>query len=128
MDRRHKQGTSKWTLATRILVERRAILKRLDALDQRGPVRNRTPPGGDNTPTSETMEAVQESVAKELEFASREVLLGRLRALTRAEAKIREGTYGRCEVCGRPIPPTRLRAVPEAVRCVPCAEREPGGR
>ena len=73
------------------------------------------------------MEAVQESMAKELAFTSREVLLARLRALSRAEERVREGTYGRCEACGRPIPPARLRALPEAVRCVPCAEREPGG-
>lgn len=127
MNRKQKQAPSKWTLATRILAERRAILERLAALDQPDPAGARGQVGGDNTPTSEVMEAVQEAVAKDLELASREVLVSRLRALTRAEEKIREGTYGRCEVCGRRIPPARLQALPEAVRCMPCAEREASG-
>jgi len=35
-------------------------------------------------------------------------------ALDRWEA----GTYGTCEVCGRPIPPERLQARPTTTRCV----------
>lgn len=127
MNRKQRQAPSKWTLATRILAERRAILERLAALDQPDPAGARGQLGGDNTPTSEVMEAVQEAVAKDLELASREVLVSRLRALTRAEEMIREGTYGRCGVCGRRIPPARLQALPEAVRCMPCVEREASG-
>jgi RNA polymerase-binding transcription factor DksA len=68
------------------------------------------------------MEAAQESLAKDIELASRETLVARLKALARAEEKIRQGSYGRCDVCGRPIPPARLRALPEAAVCVPCAD------
>ena len=121
MDRERKRTPSKWVLATRILAERRAILDRLTALDQRSPARNRGRLGGDNTPTSEVMEAAQESVAKEIEFASREILVARLKALARAEEKIREGTYGRCDACDQPIGAARLQVMPEAVQCVPCA-------
>jgi len=73
------------------------------------------------------MEAAQEGVAKELEWVSRGILVARLKALARAEEKIREGSYGRCDLCGLPIAAARLRALPEAVRCVTCAaarERE----
>jgi RNA polymerase-binding transcription factor DksA len=35
--------------------------------------------------------------------------------------KIDEGTYGICEVCGKPIAPARLEAIPSATRCVECA-------
>jgi len=38
-------------------------------------------------------------------------------ALRRLEA----GTYGACRSCRRPIPTTRLEAVPEATQCVSCA-------
>jgi RNA polymerase-binding transcription factor DksA len=125
MDRERKQALSKWSLATRLLAERRAILQRLAALNHHSPGRDPGLLGGDNTPTSEVMEAAQETLATEIEFASREVLVARLKALARAEEKIRQGTYGRCDVCGQPIPPARLRAMPEAVRCVPCtAQRE----
>ncbi|WP_304458363.1 TraR/DksA C4-type zinc finger protein [Alicyclobacillus sendaiensis] len=37
--------------------------------------------------------------------------------------RIRRGTYGQCESCGRPIPSARLEAMPTARRCVEC-ERE----
>lgn len=121
MDSERRQAPSKWSLATRILTERRAILNRLTRLDQRRPTQDQGCSGGDNTPTSEVTEVAQETVAKELEFASREVLVRRLEALARAEEKIREGTYGRCDACGQPIPAARLRAMPEAVLCVPCA-------
>jgi DnaK suppressor protein len=32
--------------------------------------------------------------------------------------RLAEGQYGRCVDCGREIPPERLQAVPEAVRCI----------
>ncbi len=50
-------------------------------------------------------------------------------ALFQIEAAIRrieEGTYGRCEECGRKIPKTRLEAIPYAAQCVRCASREEG--
>jgi DnaK suppressor protein len=39
-----------------------------------------------------------------------------------ALARIREGSYGVCERCGRDIPLQRLNAVPWASYCVPCQE------
>jgi len=123
MTQKRKATASKLSLASRVLAERRAIQARLAALELDRPPRNSEAMGGDNTPTTEVMEAVQESVANDIALASREVLLARLRALNEAEKKIREGTYGRCEACGRPIPPARLAAMPEATQCVSCAER-----
>jgi RNA polymerase-binding transcription factor DksA len=35
-----------------------------------------------------------------------------------AEARLAEGTYGRCVVCGRPIPDERLEARPTARTCI----------
>ena len=35
-----------------------------------------------------------------------------------ALARLSDGTYGRCETCGRPIPTGRLEARPTATRCV----------
>jgi len=41
----------------------------------------------------------------------------------RALAKLEDGSYGRCDVCGRPIGDERLEALPWAVRCVQDAAR-----
>jgi DnaK suppressor protein len=39
----------------------------------------------------------------------------------RAEAKLADGSYGRCDGCDATIPPDRLEARPWAVRCVACS-------
>jgi DnaK suppressor protein len=41
--------------------------------------------------------------------------------LTRALAKLEEGSYGRCDSCGGPIAPGRLRVAPESALCIDCA-------
>ena len=43
--------------------------------------------------------------------------------VVRALAKVDEGTYGSCDVCGRLIPEGRLEALPWAVRCLEDADR-----
>jgi RNA polymerase-binding transcription factor DksA len=35
--------------------------------------------------------------------------------------RIAAGTFGCCEACGRPIPPGRLRALPQTRFCIACA-------
>jgi RNA polymerase-binding transcription factor DksA len=40
-----------------------------------------------------------------------------------AEARIRAGTYGDCERCGRAIGDGRLEALPAASKCIRCADR-----
>jgi RNA polymerase-binding transcription factor DksA len=43
-----------------------------------------------------------------------------------AVARVAAGTYGRCEVCGQPIPQARLEARPTATRCVEHVGGHPG--
>lgn len=38
-----------------------------------------------------------------------------------ALARIEEGHYGTCAVCGEEIAPARLEALPTATRCISCA-------
>lgn len=40
-----------------------------------------------------------------------------------AERKLKEGTYGICEECGKEISEERLRALPYAIRCIEDEER-----
>lgn len=42
----------------------------------------------------------------------------RLAEIDAALARVDEGTYGRCEVCGDPIPDDRLEARPVARTCI----------
>jgi DnaK suppressor protein len=41
--------------------------------------------------------------------------------ITRALAKLADGSYGRCDGCGTAIGAPRLRAAPESVLCIECA-------
>jgi DnaK suppressor protein len=41
--------------------------------------------------------------------------------LERALAKLEEGSYGRCDNCGRPIALGRLEVAPESALCIDCA-------
>jgi DnaK suppressor protein len=46
----------------------------------------------------------------------------------RALVKLDEGTYGICDVCGKPIEPARLEAMPDSVMCLACAAAQPRAR
>ncbi|MCC9077479.1 TraR/DksA C4-type zinc finger protein [Litorilinea aerophila] len=46
-----------------------------------------------------------------------------LAQIDEALQRLEDGTYGRCESCGEPIPPERLEALPYATLCVICQER-----
>lgn len=43
--------------------------------------------------------------------------------LDAARERIAQGVYGMCASCGDPIPIDRLRLLPAATLCVPCASR-----
>ena len=52
---------------------------------------------------------------------------GQLREVEAAMERVEEGSYGVCEVCGRPIPDERLEAMPAARRCLEDQERAERG-
>lgn len=41
-------------------------------------------------------------------------------AIERALKKIEEGSYGKCDGCGKKIDPARLEALPQAALCMEC--------
>jgi len=52
------------------------------------------------------------------QVAVHERLQETLADVVRAQEKLAEGSYGVCDVCGNPIPPARLEALPWATLCV----------
>jgi DnaK suppressor protein len=52
-----------------------------------------------------------------------EVLSGNQLQIEHAMQRVADGRYGFCEDCESPIPGERLRAWPEATRCVECQRR-----
>lgn len=45
-----------------------------------------------------------------------------IRVIQAALGRIADGSYGQCVACGEDIGEARLAAIPEATRCVNCAE------
>lgn len=45
-----------------------------------------------------------------------------IRVIQAALERIEDGSYGACDTCGEDIGQARLRAIPEATRCLNCAE------
>jgi DnaK suppressor protein len=61
------------------------------------------------------------AVERLTQVAAHEQMLTQLAEVERALAKLDDGTYGSCDVCGGEIPAGRLEVHPWAVRCVACA-------
>jgi len=55
------------------------------------------------------------------DVAIHEQLVHQLTAVEAALARVEDGTYGVCTVCGKPIAPERLEVIPWAATCVACA-------
>jgi DnaK suppressor protein len=66
---------------------------------------------------------IQETVRREIGFATRELLVARVQRLQMALERLRDGGYGTCVECGEPIAVARLRALPEVQTCVRCQDR-----
>lgn len=74
--------------------------------------------GGDSADYA--MDATQEELSSQLaEVESRE-----LGSIEDALGRMRDGNFGDCEVCEKPIPLARLQAIPHATMCIACARRE----
>ena len=51
-----------------------------------------------------------------------ERMKAQIEAIDRALVKLGTSQYGKCEACGKNIPPSRLEALPMTSLCLPCAE------
>jgi DnaK suppressor protein len=69
---------------------------------------------------SEAIDLAQAAAARDTSEAVRHLLSEMQRDVERALARLEIGGYGICEDCSRAISLERLRALPEATRCVNC--------
>lgn len=65
---------------------------------------------------------------QEANLAVERHLLREIEAVEAALRRIREGTYGVCEACGKPIGRERLEALPTAALCITCKSRQAARR
>lgn len=96
----------------RLLEDRQQIMRRLDEL--RDELR-----GLEETPR-EMEEWAQEEKDRDILIRLEERETEELRKITAALTLIDTREYGKCQVCGKPIPRARLEELPTAFRCVDC--------
>jgi len=109
----------------RLAQERRRTLRRLAELegDYRGFVEASQDSNADDEhdPEGATIAFERSQVGALVQQAKEH-----LRELDAAAARLDEGRYGVCVVCGRPIPAERLEARPTATMCIGCATSAAG--
>ena len=115
---RRVAGEERWR---RLLLEERSRLEALRAEFDREGLRTRT----EQEDLSELSAVDQhpadsgtETFDRERDLSIREQVEAELRDVERALERLDEGTYGMCEVCGKPIGADRLAAVPAARHCL----------
>lgn len=72
-----------------------------------------------------------EAYGQEMAFAISDAGRRILKEIEEALLRIRDGNYGNCERCTKPIDEARLQAVPQARMCIACqeaSEKEGGSR
>ena len=90
--------------------------------EQRGGSRSRADVAADHLMNAEDSHA-QVTSQRDLEFAINEHETAELAELELALLRLEAGTYGVCVDCAALIPATRLKARPEAQRCMSCQEK-----
>lgn len=98
---------------------RGTLLKRRDALI-RSAIGDLSLLQGKPSKTGDVLDAVADTVQSELNSQLLEVESRELAAIDDAIERLDQGNYGDCKTCKKPIPLTRLRAVPYAKECIGC--------
>ncbi len=103
-----------------LLLQRTALLAQI--ADLRGGTMGRAEASAAHFGQSEDNRA-QANTERDLELALDARETTELAAVDAALQRIKSGLYGQCVECGVSIAAARLRAAPEAARCIDCQEK-----
>jgi DnaK suppressor protein len=70
----------------------------------------------------DSFDRIERTESRERNLDARVRLTDRVDRIVEALARLDDGSYGTCAVCGEEIAPRRLHAIPEATTCVRCQE------
>ncbi len=74
----------------------------------------------EGSPFGKREEEATESFELEKRLTLEKRIREQLAEVEHALQKFEDGTYGKCDNCGQPIPPDRLEALPQASLCLNC--------
>jgi RNA polymerase-binding protein DksA len=78
----------------------------------------------EGSPFGKREEEATESFELEKRLALEKRTREQLAEVEHALHKLEEGTYGLCDICGQPIDPARLEALPQASLCLNCKAQQ----
>ena len=78
----------------------------------------------EGSPFGKREEEATETFELEKRLALEKRLRDQLAEVEHALHKFDEGTYGFCDICGQPIDPARLEALPQANLCLSCKAKQ----
>lgn len=107
-----------------LLEEREQLLSQVEELDAEADVKNWRDAGFDDDPADSGSASFERETAQSLSNHAR----GLLSQINDAVRRIDDGTYGKCERCGKLIEKARLEALPYAMLCMECKRRDESGR
>ena len=117
------RGTKPMTDRDRHGVLRRMLEQRRTEIHQKlRAIREEIPSYQDEVRDSEEQSVTD--FAQEMDFALMEMQAQTLIRIDEALLKVDQGTYGTCDECEQDIAEARLEAVPFALLCLECQERE----
>ena len=78
----------------------------------------------EGSPFGKREEEATESYELERRLTLEKSIREQLASVEHALQKFKDGSYGLCDSCGKPIAPERLEALPQATLCLDCKARQ----
>lgn len=114
-------------LRQRLLLERERLEHEIAELD--ADLSESLEDSSEESPYDQHMaETAAVTLDREIDLTLQENALASVAQIDRALAKLENGSYGKCDKCGKPIGEDRLQAAPFATLCIDCKRLEERNR
>jgi len=109
-------------LRTRLESEREELNAQLATIEDQAFAATQSDMSGDVGVDDESADAGTATFEREKELSIEQNVRDLIQKIDRALKRIEDGTYGICEVCGKPIEKARLKALPYVDLCIKDAQ------
>ena len=109
-------------LRTRLEAERGELADQLTTIEDQAFAATQSDMSGDVGVDDESADAGTATFEREKELSIEQNVRDLIQKIDRALKRIDDGTYGICEVCGKPIEKARIKALPYVDLCIKDAQ------
>jgi DnaK suppressor protein len=119
--------TDRETLRQELIAERERLIREIEELD--ADLSESLEDSSEESPYDQHLaETAAVTLDREIDLTLEENARARIAQIDRALSKLDNGSYGRCDKCGKDIGEDRLKIAPFATLCIECKRREERGR